>query len=234
VRRRSVVLAVLIVLGALATVAGVLGLLLKQEPAFYAAGAAGDLDDGSLASGVLTRFGDLRNDIREKPEWSATFTAGELNAFLRRNLEDGGWFAKLLPPELSGLRVAIDGDRLKIAGRAGEGLWSTVLSMELRVWLVKDEVNTVAVELIGMWAGALPVEVQWFRSLDSIAEDVRDSNVDVNWYRHNGHLVGVFRFYADQPRPPTQIRTVQVEGGRVTIAGRSMTDPGLQGGAAGD
>ena len=100
------------------------------------------------------------------------------------------------------------------------------MSAELRVWLVKDEVNTVAVELVGMRAGVLPVELQWFRSLDEIAEAVRDRNMDVSWYRHDGHLVGVFRLYADQPRPQTQLGTVTVADGRVTVAGRSMVDAG--------
>ena len=80
----------------------------------------------------------------------------------------------------------------------------------------------VAVELVYMRAGALPVELQWFRGLDAIGEAMRDRNVNVAWYRHDGHLVGVFQLYADQPRPPTQLRTVKVADGRVAVAGRKM------------
>jgi hypothetical protein len=226
VRRRSVLYALSILLLAGALVVGVLVLLVKQEPGFYAADAGDGDADARVASEVLTRFGDLMNDVRLKPEWSGSFTASELNAFLRENLREDGWLARVLPPELHDPRVAIDGDRVNVAGRVGDGFWSTVVSAELRVWLVKDEVNTVAVELVGMHAGALPVELQWFRGLDAIAEAVQDRNVDVAWYRHDGHLVGVFRLYADQPRPPTQLRTVQVTDGRVTVAGRSMVDAG--------
>lgn len=223
-RRRSVLFALLIVVLAVATVAGVLALLVKQEPGFYTANPGDETSDARVASEVLTRFGDLMQDVRLNPEWGGSFTASELNAFLHENLREDGWLARVLPPELHAPRVAIEGDRVKVAGRVGDGIWSTVVSAELRVWLVKDEVNTVAVELVGMRAGALPVELQWFRSLDAIAEAVRDRNADVSWYRHDGHLVGVFRLYADQPRPQTQLRLVTVADGRVTVAGRSMVE----------
>lgn len=231
-RRRSVLYALLIVVLAGVAVVGVLTLLVKQEPVYYAADPGDEIANAQVASEVLTRFGDLMNDVRLKPEWNGSFTASELNAFLRENLQEDGWLARVLPPELHAPRVAINGDRVKVAGRVGDGFWSTVVSAELRVWLVKDEVNTVAVELVGIRAGALPVELQWFRGLDAIAEAVQDRNVDVAWYRHDGHLVGVFRLYADQPRPPTQLRTVTVADGRVTVAGRSMVDTALLGQAS--
>lgn len=223
-RRRRVLLALLIVVTAAVAVAGVLGVLAKQEPAFFTADAGEEFSDSLVASRVLTRFGDLMQDVRLKSEWSGSFTAAELNAFLRENLQENGWLAGVLPPELHDPRVAIEGDRVKVAGRVGGGFWSTVLSAELRVWLVKDEINTVAVELVHMRAGALPVELQWFRGLDAIGEAVQDRNVGVEWYRHDGHLVGVFKLYADQNRPPTQLMTVKVADGRVAVAGRSTVD----------
>lgn len=226
-RRRSVLLALLIIVLAVAAVAGVLGILVKQEPDFYAARTSDEFEDTQIASQVLTRFGDLTQDIRLKPEWNGSFTAVELDAFLRENLQEDGWLAGVLPPELHDSRVAIDGDRLKVAGRLGNGFWSTVVCAELRVWLVKDELNTVAVELVDMKAGALPVELQWFRSLNSVAEAARDRNIDVSWYRNNGHLVGVFKLYADQPRPPTLLRIVQVSDGRVIVAGRKVGESAL-------
>ena len=139
----------IVVLAGVAVV-GVLTLLVKQEPGYYTADAGDEIANAQVASEVLTRFGDLMNDVRLKSEWNGSFTASELNAFLRENLQEDGWLARVLPPELHAPRVAIDGDRVKVAGRVGDGFWSTVVSAELRVWLVKDEVNTVAVELVGM------------------------------------------------------------------------------------
>ena len=77
-RRRRVLLALLIVALAAAAVVGVLGMLLKQEPAYYAANPGDEFSDSLVASRVLTRFGDLMNDVRLKPDWSGSFTATEL------------------------------------------------------------------------------------------------------------------------------------------------------------
>ena len=61
----------------------------------------------------------------------------------------------MLPKGFHSPRVAIDGDRLKLGFRYGEGFWSTVVSVELRVWLVADEVNLMAVEVCDLRAGRL-------------------------------------------------------------------------------
>ncbi len=222
--RRSVILTILLLVASLSAILGTLGVLLKREPAFYTAALATQVgeNDPIVAAEVVTRFVDLQNDIRSKPEWGATFTAEELNAFFRESFCLGGGFEKTLPEQFREPRVAIDGETVKIAMRYGKGWSSTVLSLELRVWLLKNETNTVALELVSMSAGALPLGVQSL--LDWISETARTRNIAVTWYRHDGHPVGLFRFYADQHRPTTQIRRLKVEEGRIIVAGRSLLD----------
>jgi len=224
-RRRSIFLTILILVAAVGLSLGVLTVLFKQEPEFYTAPSDGE-DDDLTAVAVLTRFGDLKNDIRSKPDWGATFTGEELNAFLRANLADGETLASILPEGLSSPRVSIDGDRVKIAARyrhAGSEFFSTVVVIELKIWLVSQQLNTVAVEFCKVTAGAVPIGSQ--SQLDKITEAAKDSNIDVMWYRHDGNPVGLFRFYADQSRPTTHIRTVSVGDGRVTVGGKSLIDP---------
>jgi hypothetical protein len=221
-RRRSLVVTILILVAAVGSAGGVLAGLLKHEPAFYTARNDGGYDDPSVGARVLTKFGDLKNDIRSKAEWGATFSTEELNAFFQMTLGEDGGLAAVLPDGLSDPRIIIDGNRILMAARYGKGTWSTVLSLELRGWLVKGETNTVALEIVGMWAGGLPLGTQ--SMLDSISETARDSNVVATWYRNEGHPVGVFRFYADQARPTTQIRRFKIEEGRLTVMGRSMLD----------
>lgn len=223
-RRRSALWAVLILIAAATAVVAAVGALLKQEPGYYSAAGVDDADDPRVADAVLTKYGDLKNDIRSKPEWGTEFTAAELNALLRDKVTDGGVLAGFLPPGVSGPRVAVEGDRLKLAARYGDGLWSTVASVELRAWLVSTEVNTVAVELSGLWLGNLAFGNQWL--LDWVTETAHERNVDVTWYRHDGHPVGLFRFYADQPYPVVQIRTVKIAGGAVSVAGRLTPEAG--------
>jgi hypothetical protein len=221
--RRSVVLAVLLVVASAAVVLTVLGVLLKRSPDFYDAALDADPGDADavVAAEVVTRFGDLLNDIRSKPEWGATFTADELNALFRESQCPGGWVK--LPEDFHAPRVAVEGDKVRFAVRYGDGLTSTVVSVDLRAWLVHNETNTVALELCGMSAGALPLGVRSL--LDGITEAARQRNINVTWYRLNGHPVGLFRFYADQARPTTQIRRLKVEDSRIIIAGRSLPDP---------
>lgn len=218
-RRRSAVLAVLILFLAVAGVVAGIGYLMKQEPAFYVVAGTDVSDDPQVADQVLTKYGDLKNDIRSKSEWGAELTAAELNALLRDKVTDRGILAGFLPPGVTAPRVAVEGDRLRLAVRYGDGFWSSVVSIEVRAWLVSKKVNTVAVELSGMWLGGLPFGTQWV--LDWVSEAAREQNIDVTWYRHDGKPVGLFRFYADQPYPTTQIRTVKIANGSVTIAGRA-------------
>lgn len=226
-RRRSLWFTLLILIVAVGVLCGTLGYFLKQDPPYYTTNDD-DENDPLVAAVVITRFGDLKNDIRSKGDWGATFSAQELNAFLREHLSDGESLSDILPDNIHSPRVAIEGDRIKIAARWQSKLHeslSTVLSLELKVWLVNKQINTVAVEIVGVWAGGIPIGSQSW--LDRISEAARESNVDVTWYRHDGHPVGVFRFYADQVVPTTQIRTIHVADGKVTMAGRSLIDPGL-------
>jgi hypothetical protein len=116
--------------------------------------------------------------------------------------------------------VAIEGDRLKLGARYGKGFWTTVVWIDLRVWLVADEMNLMAVEVCDLRAGELGVGAQSI--LDAIGDAARASNIDVTWYRYNGNPVGLFRFFPDQPRPASQVMTLEVRSGKIVIAGSSI------------
>jgi hypothetical protein len=219
-RRRSKLLAAALLLGTLLVAGGVLGAMLKQVPAFYREAAAGSHQQSERSSALMTRVQDLQNDIRTKPEWSASFAAGDLNCFVQEMIceRPGG----LLPGDCHSPRIAIDGDRIFLGFTHGEGFWSTVAWVELRVWLPKHDTNVIAVEIASLKAGSLPVSGQ--SMLETIREAVHDANVELSWYRHDGNPVGLFRFYADQIRPATQIHTLKVADGHITIAGRTRLE----------
>lgn len=216
----------------LGVVGGAIGSFLKQEPAFYAQLADGaDWMDGDKASALLTRVQDLKNDIRSKAEWAGTFQGDDLNAFCRENLCEGTAYANLLPKGFHSPRLVVDGDRVKLGVRYGHGFWSTVLWVEMKAWLVKNDTNVIAVELCGFKAGGVSIGCQTL--LDGLSEAAHDSNIEVSWYRHEGNPVGLFRFYADQLRPTTQIHTFKIADGKLAVAGRTRlenvaaTAPGL-------
>lgn len=212
---------------------GAIGAIVKREPAFYTqlARAEDDWNVGDRASSLMTRVQDLKNDIRANADWSGRFRGDDINAFCLENLAPGTSYANLLPKGLHSPRVTIDGDRIKLGLRYGEGFWSSVVWVELRAWLVKNDTNVIAVELCGMKAGSLSIGCQTL--LDSLSEAAHDSNIEVSWYRLNGNPVGLFRFYADQIRPTTQIHTFKIHDGTIAIAGRTrlekvqLNTPGL-------
>lgn len=223
--RRSKWLAVLLLAGGVTVCLGGAGYLAKHEPDFYARAPhpTDDYDTRERAARLLTRVQDLKNEIRSKSEWGDTFTADELNCFFAENMGRKGGLASMLPNGLHSPRVAIDGDRVRLGFKYGDGFWSAVVWVELKVWLVAKEANLVAVEVCDLRTGSLPVGSQSI--LDSISEAARESNVEVTWYRNgDGNPVGLFRFYPDQPRPTSQILTLEVKDGKIVIAGRSYID----------
>jgi hypothetical protein len=219
---RTLFLAVGLLVAVLVVATGVVAAVLKRVPDFYsAADRPRNYDTREKASNLLTRIQELKNDIRTKSDWGETFTMEELNCFFAEMMSEDGMFRSLLPQGFHSPRIAVEGDRLKVGFRYGEGLWSTVIWINLRVWLVADETNLMAVEVCELRAGQLGVGSQ--SVLDSIGDAARASNIEVTWYRYNGNPVGLFQFFPDQPRPASQVRTLEVQEGKIVIAGQSIT-----------
>jgi len=222
--RRSRFKSLFILLGGLGLAfAGVFSLA-KREPDFYhRAPNPGEYETRERAAQLLTRVQDLKNEIRSQSEWGETFTAEDLNCFFVENMSRKGNLASLLPEGVHSPRIAIDGDRLKLGFKYGDGFWSSVVWVELKVWLVKDEPNLVALEVCDLRTGSLPIGSQ--SVLDSISEAARDWNIDVTWYRNGSNPVGLFRFFANQTgQGGSQILTLNVADGKIVIAGRTPTD----------
>ncbi len=121
---------------------------------------------------------------------------------------------------LSEPRVAIEPDKLRVGFRYGMGSWSTVVSIDLRVWLVAKEPNVVALEFEGMHAGALPISSQSL--LENASQTARRHDIDPTWYRHNGHPVLLLRFQAGRSRPTFQLQQFELHAGVLSIAGHSL------------
>ena len=228
-RRRSLLLVVLLLATSLTVVVGVLAALAKYEPAAYRAACRDEATDAVKSTEMLSRVTELQQELQiAKADWGASFVAVDFNAFLRDSFERGGTFDGTLDRRVRSPRVWIDGDRLTIAARyqaspvaSLESDWTTtVVSVELKVWVVSKKSNTVAVEVCKLTAGALPIGAQ--RYLDRLGEAARESNAEVTWYRNDGHPVGLFRFYASQPQAPVQIQSVTVADGRLTVGGKGV------------
>ena len=220
-RRRPLILALAVLALAACVIFGGLLFAAKKDPSFYgAANQPGDYDTHERSARLLTRVMDLQNDIRARDEWGDTFTAEDINAFFIENMGPKGRLTDSLPKGFHSPRIAIHGDRLFLGVKYREGFWSTVIWMELKVWLVKDETNVAAVEVCNLKAGQLPFGSQSI--LDKFADVARDSSIDVMWYRNKSNPVGLFKFFAKQPKITSQVLTLEVKDGKIVVAGRSV------------
>ena len=93
------------------------------------------------------------------------------------------------------------------------------MSLEVKAWKVPGQINTLAVEIVSLQAGSLPLSTGVI--LEDISEAVRRWNVEVTWFRHDSHPVAILRFQADQSRPTFQFDGVVLNDGKLTISGRS-------------
>jgi hypothetical protein len=224
-RRRPLYLALLMLLLTACAVVGGLISAVKREPAFYTeASRAGDVDTLERSSKLLTRAMDLRDDVYGKAEWGDAFTADDLNAFFIENMGPKGQLTENLPKGFHSPRVSIRGDRLFIGMKYRDGFWSTVVWLELKVWLVAEQTNVAVVEVCSFQAGRLPFGAQSI--LDQISELARKSSIDVTWYRLKNNPVGLFKFFAKQPQATAQVLTLEITDGKLVVAGRSDASPG--------
>src|ERR1043166_3443378 len=190
-----------------------LGAALKYEPAFYRnATIEPSAQRSEQSAKALNDFLQLAADLKfDQDGWHHDFKDHEINSFFQEDFVKQGEGGNLKNLGVSEPRVAFEDDRIRVAFRWGHGFWSTVVSWELKVWVVPRETNVVAVEVISRRAGAVPIPAQTL--IAELTEILAKRNVEVLPYRHEGNLVALLRFQADQPRPMAQLRSVQVTQG---------------------
>jgi hypothetical protein len=206
---------------AVLTLVGLLGAaaaVLKHERQVYLRGAvpAGEARQRHSKSYVM-EFTELLNGIQLAREWQVSFTEAQINSFFEEDFKHSGLAKQLLPHGISEPRVVVEENRLRLGFRYGLDFWSTVVTIDLRVWLAPKEPNVVAVEFQGVHAGALPISPQSL--IDQVKRFAERSKLEVSWYRFNGNPVALLRFPGDQPRPTTQVRQLLLTPGRLIIVG---------------
>jgi hypothetical protein len=222
--RRSFLLAVAILLCLTSGVGASLWMLVRYEPNKYLRAAVPPGEERHrMSDRCLHKILQMYNSVVNQPdelEWEHRFTDGEINSYLTEDFMQSR--IKDFPEGISDPRVIIEQNNIRIAFRYGSGLWSTVVSIDLHFWLVKDEPNVVAMKLAGFHAGALPISSQSL--LDGITKTCQDNGVRVDWYRDGGAPVALLRFQADQQHPTLELETIEIEPGSIHIQGRTK-DP---------
>lgn len=218
--RKSALLGVGVVLLVAGLAAGLV-VLARHEPEFYRRLAqAPGKDRKQNSSDFITKFANLLSNVLSDRTWGDTFTVDQINGYFDEDFARNGNMEKALPDGFHAPRLAIDEDRLRLAVRYGRGWWSTVVSVDLRVWPVPKEFNVVALEIQGIRAGLLPVSSRSL--LEKISEVAQQQHIDVSWYRYNRNPVALLRFQADKAAPTVQLDRLELHPGKLVICGNPI------------
>jgi hypothetical protein len=217
--RKSLVLALGIGGVIVGGTAGVLAGMICHEPEFYRrAEVPPGVQRRQWSNEFHEEMNNLLNGMINYKAWGARFTEQQINSyfaeeFLRQSAADKSFF----PEGISDPRVAIDANRIRLAFRYGKKSWSTILSLDLRVWLASGQPNVVAMEVEGMRAGSLPISLQSI--LERFSEAARRQDVEMSWYRHNGKPVALLRFAPGQREPSVQLLQLKLHPGTMVVQG---------------
>ncbi len=217
--RRSLCFAVGILACVVCAVLGIVVALVRQTPDWYAKAVIPPGEERTQLSKEAEKArADLKGLIENEHEWGAKFKAEQLNAYLEEGLfEEAG--TDVLGKEISDPRIAFEADRVRFGFRYGKGIRSTVISMVLKVWVPKEDSSALVLELESLQAGLLPVSAQ--SVLEEIARVLREKEVEISWYRLNGHPTAVVRFQTDQQHSAIQLTAIQAKDGQLVIQGRT-------------
>jgi hypothetical protein len=226
--RKSVLLGLAILVLLAGTVTASLVFLVRREPEMYDRVALPPGQERQKHSEEFYKSCfNLASTMINNVEWEEQFTEAQINSYFDEDFIRSGVKERLLPEGISQPRVALEPDRITIAFRYGDESWlNTVISIDLRVWLVPAEPNTVALEIQGLHAGSLPISAQSL--LDRVSEVARRQDIEVSWYRHSGNPVALLRFQAAQPRPTVRLERLVLQKGMLVIGGRSVESAPLR------
>ncbi len=205
-------------------VAAGLALLVLHEPGFYTrAEVPPGQERRQLSEVCFGQLAALVNQIKYGTEpWQVEISEAQLNSYFEEGFLMWGESEALRKRGVTEPRIVFEPDKMRVAFRYGSKPWSTIISLDVKVWLAPKDVNVVAVEFLGRHAGFLPISAQSI--LDLLSEQAQGRNIEVSWHRHNNNPVALVRFQADQVRPTFQLRRVDLSEGKIVIEGVPVQD----------
>lgn len=220
---RSRILFMLVLLGATGLTG--LGFALRHVPDFYKRSAVAPGPERCELSNdfFVKEFVSFVTAFTDgKGPWSFTFTQEQLNSFFEEDFVRFGDADHFRKVGIRDPRLEFNDQQLRFGFRYGGEKWNTVLSYDLKMWVAKNDVNVIAVEIQRRRAGAMPIPSQ--QILSEMTELGRRHNIDISWFRHEGNPVAIVKFQSDRPRPTAQLRELTISPGALTIRGFSF-DP---------
>jgi len=197
---------------------GALWWLLGHVPEAYeqAAMPAGP-ERTSLAGQFLSQVSQLANWVRNRDdpryldECETLLTDKQINSYLA---EDGSLF-RALPAEIQDPRVVFHKGGFTIAFSYRLWFLSTVISLDAKSWISKQEPNVVVVEIERLRAGAIPLSPKMMQEF--LSDAVRKQGTDIQWFRNQGNPVAVIRLQANKRSPDFLLDELELAAGSLTL-----------------
>jgi hypothetical protein len=211
----------------LTLVAG-LAVTVKHQPNFYRQCRLPPSEARrTSANNFLRNFVQMMAYIKDRQElWGCDATETEINSFFEETFVQLGEAESLGKLGISAPCLVLDGNEVRMAFRYGSGWFSTVISYDLKIWLVPKEPNVVAVQVLRARAGALPISCQSI--LQQLAEFAGKQNYKVTFYRHEGTPVAIVNLQPDQT-PTATLTMLSFSDNKMVIRGKtsehSMSSP---------
>ncbi len=200
-----------------------LGSFIKHEPNFYHQTqlSAGE-PRKQIAMACSRKFMQMVLDKNAKTaDWGCEVSEAELNSFLLEVFPDKGESEGLRKLGISSPSVVLEGEnKLRLAFRYDTGWFSTIISYDLKVWLVQKDPNVIAIEFQSARAGALPISSQAI--LQQLCEVGRKLDYKVNLYRHEGNSVAVVQLQPNEIHPTWILTALQVKDNKLTVHGQTL------------
>ena len=205
------------VAGAIVLVLLGLYLAAQHEPAFYRGALELDAAAAEKQSDLmLQRATALASAVKKEDHWEALFTADQINGWLAVDMVKN--HPKLLPPNFSDPRVAINGTQITIACRCRQAGVNSVLSLTVEPYV--PEPNMVLVRIIKARAGLLPLPLG--DVLDRLSQVARDMHLHLTWRHAGADPVAVLSFPSADDDRPVSIETLRLGDGEIYVAGSTQ------------
>jgi hypothetical protein len=196
---------------------GLIGLYAATQhvPAAYRLALEADRAEQNTSSDeMLEKTADLASDVEREGQWSAIFTADQINGWLAVDLVNN--HQEMLPPDIRNPRVDITPSQMTVFCQYDGGRLSSILSLSVDAYL--SEPNVIAIRIRKARAGALPLPLK--QVTDQVTEAVHRANLRIRWRQKDGDPVALVTIPpASDREKQTRLEDLRLGDGELYLAG---------------